>query len=157
MKADKAISPLYLTLVFLQPPHQYYSQLSISPRFLKPVMPRVFTHTQVLVSSLCHCTHTAGEAAVHPAGKCFQASCHWECRDGCIVSLGLGRKQMARHPARHPLISLPWYRECPQPCCPVPLLSLPRWAPQHLSRSQCHLSGRDTCVLGWGATGMSPG
>ncbi|XP_059703695.1 src substrate cortactin-like isoform X2 [Haemorhous mexicanus] len=50
--------------------------------------------TQVLLSSLCHCTHVAGEPAVRPAGKCFQSSCHRECWGGCTVSLGLGKRQI---------------------------------------------------------------
>lgn len=75
--------------------------------------------------------HTQGsEAAVHPAGKC---------RDGCRVSLGLGK----RHPARHPPSSLPWYRECPSPA------------------GLCHCSASSTglhlpsCATSWAGTPVS--
>lgn len=93
---------------------------------------------------------------MHPAGKCPQASCHGLCWDGCRVSLSLGKRQMARHPPRHPPSSLPWYRECPQALLSC-ATAQPSWAPQHLSSSQCHLLGRDTSVLDWEATGTSPG
>lgn len=58
MKADKPLSCLYLTSVFLHPPHQSYSWFSLSPSLLKPVV------LQMLHTGAAFRPHARGSAGV---------------------------------------------------------------------------------------------